>query len=43
MARGIAAIDLRVVGKIFMSWVVTLPAGAILSILFFYMIKGMAT
>ena len=43
MARGIAAIDLRVVGKIFMSWVITLPAGAILSILFFYMIKGMAT
>ncbi len=43
MARGIAAIDLRVVGKIFMSWIVTLPAGAILSVLFFYMIKGMAT
>ncbi len=43
MARGIAAIDLRVVGNIFMSWVITLPAGAILSILFFYMIKGMAT
>ena len=43
MARGIAAIDLRVVGKIFMSWVITLPAGAILSVLFFYMIKGMAT
>ena len=43
MARGIAAIDLRVVGNIFMSWVITLPAGAILSILFFFMIKGMAT
>lgn len=43
LARGIAAIDLRVVGKIFMSWVITLPVGAILSILFFYMIKGMAT
>ena len=43
LARGIAAIDLRVVGNIFMSWVITLPAGAILSILFFYMIKGMAT
>ncbi len=43
MARGIAAIDLRVVGKIFMSWIITLPAGAVLSILFFYMIKGMAT
>lgn len=40
-ARGIAAIDLRVVGNIFMSWVVTLPAGAALSILFFFMFKGM--
>lgn len=39
-ARGIAAIDLRVVGNIFMSWVVTLPAGAILSILFFFMLKS---
>ena len=40
LARGIAAIDLRVVGNIFMSWVITLPAGAILSILFFYTLKG---
>ncbi|KAG1707599.1 putative phosphate permease [Nymphon striatum] len=40
MARGIAAIDLRVVGNIFMSWVITLPAGAILSILFFFTLKG---
>ncbi len=40
LARGIAAIDLRVVGNIFMSWMITLPAGAILSILFFYMLKG---
>ena len=39
-ARGIGAIDLRVVGNIFMSWVVTLPAGAILSIVFFYTLKG---
>ena len=41
LARGIAAIDLRVVGNIFMSWIITLPAGAILSIMFFYMLKGM--
>ena len=40
-ARGIASIDLRVVGNIFMSWIITLPAGAILSIIFFYMLKGM--
>ncbi len=39
-ARGIGAIDLRVVGNIFMSWVVTLPAGAILSIVFFFTLKG---
>jgi len=36
MARGIGAIDLRVVGNIFMSWVVTLPAGGLLAILFFF-------
>ncbi len=40
IARGIAAIDLRVVGNIFMSWAITLPAGAILSILFFYTLKA---
>ncbi|MEH6456640.1 MAG: inorganic phosphate transporter [Cocleimonas sp.] len=40
LARGIAAIDLRVVGNIFMSWVITLPAGAILSIIFFYILKA---
>lgn len=39
-ARGIAAINLRVVGNIFMSWLVTLPAGAGLSILFFFILKG---
>jgi PiT family inorganic phosphate transporter len=32
---------MRVVGNIFMSWVVTLPAGAFMAILFFYMLKGM--
>ena len=41
MARGIAALDLRVVRTIFMSWIITLPAGAILSIVFFFMLKGM--
>ena len=40
LARGIAALNLRVVGTIFMSWLVTLPAGAGLAILFFYVIKG---
>ena len=40
-ARGIAALNLRVIGTIFMSWIITLPAGAILSIMFFFMLKGM--
>ncbi len=39
-ARGIAAINLRVVGSIFMSWLVTLPAGAGLSIVFFFILKA---
>jgi len=40
LARGIAALNLNVVRTIFISWVVTLPAGAILSIIFFYVFKG---
>ncbi|MEQ9463586.1 MAG: anion permease [Haliea sp.] len=40
-ARGIAALNLRTIGTIFMSWMITLPAGAGLSILFFFMFKGM--
>ncbi|MEE8057905.1 MAG: inorganic phosphate transporter [Pseudomonadales bacterium] len=40
LARGIGALNLRVIGSIFMSWVVTLPAGAGLSIMFFFMLKG---
>jgi inorganic phosphate transporter, PiT family len=38
-ARGIEAIDLRVVGRIFVSWVVTIPAGAFLAIIFFYLFR----
>jgi PiT family inorganic phosphate transporter len=41
MARGIAALDLRVVGSILVSWVATLPIAAILSIFFFYFFKGL--
>ncbi|WP_127556871.1 inorganic phosphate transporter [Saccharospirillum alexandrii] len=40
MARGISALNLRVVGTIFASWIVTLPAGAFLAIIFFFMFKG---
>lgn len=39
-ARGIAALNLRVVGTIFASWVITLPAGAGLAIIFFFIFKG---
>lgn len=41
IARGMAALNLRVVGTIFVSWIVTLPAGAGLAIMFFFMFKGM--
>ncbi len=40
LARGIGAINLGVVGKIILSWIVTLPVGAGLSILFFFSLKG---
>ncbi|MEH6589292.1 MAG: inorganic phosphate transporter [Halioglobus sp.] len=40
MARGIGALNLRVVGSIFMSWIITLPAGAGLAIIFFFLFKG---
>jgi len=40
LARGIAALNLNVVRTIFMSWIITLPAGAILSILIFFILKS---
>jgi len=43
MARGIAAINLGVVRNIVVSWVVTLPVGAGLSILFFWMMQATFT
>jgi PiT family inorganic phosphate transporter len=39
LARGIDAIDLRVVARILVSWVVTIPAGAFLAIVFFFIFK----
>lgn len=41
LARGIGALDLRVVGSIVTSWVATLPIAAILSIFFYYFYKGL--
>jgi inorganic phosphate transporter, PiT family len=39
MARGLAALNLTVIRNIFMSWVITLPAGGVLAIVFFYILK----
>ena len=41
IARGIGAIDLKVIGGIVLSWFVTVPAGAILAAIFYYVMKGM--
>ncbi|MDR9440263.1 MAG: anion permease [Halomonas sp.] len=41
LARGMAALNLRVIGTIAMSWLITLPAGAGLAILFFFTFKSM--
>lgn len=41
IARGIAALNLRVIRTIVLSWVITLPAGALMSILFFYLLQGL--
>ena len=40
MARGIGALNLRVVRNIMLSWLITLPAGGILAILFFFLLKA---
>ena len=40
LARGVGALDLRVIGNIVISWIVTLPAGGILAALFFFVFKG---
>jgi PiT family inorganic phosphate transporter len=40
LARGIGALDLRVILNIVISWVVTLPAGALMAMLFFFTLKG---
>ena len=41
MARGIAAINIGVVRNIVVSWVITLPVGAGLSIVFFWIMVGL--
>ncbi|HFC30156.1 MAG TPA: inorganic phosphate transporter [Oceanospirillales bacterium] len=39
LAKGISAINLGVVRGIFASWIITIPAGAVLSIIFFFILK----
>ncbi|MEI8124901.1 MAG: inorganic phosphate transporter [Parachlamydiaceae bacterium] len=39
LARGIQALDLRTMRYIVISWVITVPAGALISIAFFYLIN----
>lgn len=43
LARGIGAIDVRVIGGIVMSWIVTLPVGGVLAALIFFTLKGIFT
>ena len=40
MARGISAINASVVGRIIMSWVITLPVGGALAVIFFFTFKA---
>jgi PiT family inorganic phosphate transporter len=40
LARGIGALDLRVLGNIVISWLITLPVGGVLSALFFFLFKA---
>lgn len=40
LARGLGAINLRIMRDIFASWVITIPAGAILAVVFFYILRG---
>ena len=43
LARGIGALDLRVIGGIVVSWIVTLPIGGVLAALIFFTLKGIFT
>jgi len=40
LARGIGAIDFRVLGGIVVSWVITLPAAGVMAALTFFVLKG---
>ena len=40
LARGIGALNLAVIRSIFMSWIITLPAGAALAVIFYYILRA---
>ncbi|MCH2189745.1 MAG: inorganic phosphate transporter [Gammaproteobacteria bacterium] len=40
LARGARELNFNIIGKIVTSWIVTLPAGATLSVVFFFMLKA---
>ncbi|MBS3903898.1 MAG: inorganic phosphate transporter [Simkania sp.] len=40
LARGIHAINLNILKEIVLSWIITLPTSALMSILFYYILKG---
>ncbi len=40
LAKGISALNLGVVGRIILSWLITLPVGAVLSIVFFFLFQA---
>ena len=42
MARGLGAIDLRVIGGILFSWLITLPVAGLLGTVFFFALKGLS-
>ncbi len=43
LARGIAALNLQVIRNIFISWIVTLPAGGALAAMFYFILKAIFT
>jgi inorganic phosphate transporter, PiT family len=40
MARGISALNVTVIRNIFLSWLITVPAGALLSVIFFFILRA---
>ena len=43
LARGLSALNLRTLRDIGLSWIVTLPSSALVCIIFFYIIRGIAS